>query len=126
MNTQFASRRDSMSAMFDPNCFFQNSLADLKADGRYRTFLSWNAGRERSRSPIPWPDPVVVWCSNDYLGMGQHPVVLAAMHEAVDRVGTGLAEPAISQATPVITSCSSANLRICTARSQPSSSLPAM
>jgi 5-aminolevulinate synthase len=91
MNTQFASRRDSLSAMFDPNCFFQNSLADLKADGRYRTFLEL----ERRAGAFPLadcpgrPDPVVVWCSNDYLGMGQHPVVLAAMHEAVDRVGTG-------------------------------------
>jgi 5-aminolevulinate synthase len=77
--------------MFDPNCFFQNSLADLKADGRYRTFLEL----ERRAGAFPLadcpgrPDPVVVWCSNDYLGMGQHPVVLAAMHEAVDRVGTG-------------------------------------
>jgi len=91
MNTQFASRRDSMSAMFDPDCFFQNSLADLKADGRYRTFLEL----ERRAGAFPLadcpgrPDPVVVWCSNDYLGTGQHPVVLAAMHEAVDRVGTG-------------------------------------
>jgi 5-aminolevulinate synthase len=91
MNTQFASRRDSMSAMFDPDCFFQNSLADLKADGRYRTFLEL----ERRAGAFPLadcpgrPDPVVVWCSNDYLGMGQHPVVLAAMHEAVNRVGTG-------------------------------------
>ena len=91
MNTQFASRRDSMLAMFDPDCFFQNSLADLKADGRYRTFLEL----ERRAGAFPLadcpgrPDPVVVWCSNDYLGMGQHPVVLAAMHEAVDRVGTG-------------------------------------
>src|SRR3954452_20229872 len=91
MNPQFASRRDLMSAMFDPDCFFRNSLADLKADGRYRTFLEL----ERRAGGFPLADcpgrsdPVIVWCSNDYLGMGQHPVVLAAMHEAVDRVGTG-------------------------------------
>jgi 5-aminolevulinate synthase len=91
MNPQFASRRDPVSAMLDPDPFFQNSLADLKADGRYRTFLEL----ERRAGAFPLADcpgrsdPVVVWCSNDYLGMGQHPVVLAAMHEAVDRVGTG-------------------------------------
>jgi 5-aminolevulinate synthase len=91
MNLQFASRRDSVSAMFDPDRFFRNSLADLKADGWYQTFLEL----ERRAGAFPLTDcpgrsdPVVVWCSNDYLGMGQHPVVLAAMHEAVDRVGTG-------------------------------------
>ena len=92
MNLQFASRRDSVSAMFDPDRFFRNSLADLKADGWYQTFLEL----ERRAGAFPLTDcpgrsdPVVVWCSNDYLGMGQHPVVLAAMHEAVDRVGTGV------------------------------------
>ena len=78
--------------MFDPDRFFRNSLADLKADGWYQTFLEL----ERRAGAFPLTDcpgrsdPVVVWCSNDYLGMGQHPVVLAAMHEAVDRVGTGV------------------------------------
>src|SRR3954451_1571001 len=87
MNTQFASRRDPVSAMFDPDPFFQNSLADLKADGRYRTFLEL----ERRAGAFPLADcpgrsdPVVVWCSNDYLGMGQHPVVLAAMHDRPGR-----------------------------------------
>ena len=130
MNLQFASRRDLVSAMFNPDPFFLNSLADLKADGWYQTFLEL----ERRAGAFPLTDrpgrsdPVVVWCSNDYLGMGQYPVVLAASHQGfVDRVGTGVGGvPATSQAKPVITSCSSASLRTCTARRRPLSSPPAM
>ena len=39
--------------------------------------------------PAAAPRPITVWCSNDYLGMGQHPAVLAAMHEAIDAAGAG-------------------------------------
>src|SRR3954470_1178520 len=76
---------------FDTEAFLSDALAKLKADGRYRTFLELerNAGVFPLASCSRRRDRVVVWCSNDYLGMGQHPAVLAAMHEAIDRVGTG-------------------------------------
>jgi len=70
------------------------ALQRLHDEGRYRTFIDI----ERSRGNFPhanWrkPDgseaPVTVWCGNDYLGMGQHPEVLAAMHEALDATGAG-------------------------------------
>src|SRR5258708_8648958 len=77
--------------------FFSGSIDELKAEGRYRVF----ADLERQVGNFPratYHGPtgqrtVTVWCSNDYLGMGQHPVVRAAMHEAVDRVGTGARRP---------------------------------
>jgi 5-aminolevulinate synthase len=66
----------------------------LHAEGRYRTFI--DIARKNGQYPhATWhrPDgtetPVTVWCGNDYLGMGQHPVVLAAMHEALDATGAG-------------------------------------
>lgn len=70
------------------------AIENLHTEGRYRTFIDI----ERTRGQFPhavWnkPDgtkaPVTVWCGNDYLGMGQHPVVLAAMHEALDATGAG-------------------------------------
>ena len=70
------------------------SLQNLHSEGRYRTFIDI----ERQNGHFPhatWrkPDgseqPITVWCGNDYLGMGQNPVVLQAMHEAIDATGAG-------------------------------------
>ncbi|NNJ67018.1 MAG: 5-aminolevulinate synthase [Boseongicola sp.] len=71
--------------------FFAGALANLKDEGNYRHF----AELERHRGTFPsatchnGPGEVTIWCSNDYLGMGQHSKVLAAMHEALDRTGAG-------------------------------------
>ena len=72
---------------------FASAIGQLKREGRYRIFAdivrhqgsfpeaTWHAqGSKR---------PITVWCSNDYLGMGQHPKVLAAMHQAIDLAGAG-------------------------------------
>jgi 5-aminolevulinate synthase len=70
------------------------ALERLHQEGRYRTFIDI----ERRRGAYPaavWRRPdgtekeITVWCGNDYLGMGQHPVVLEAMHEAIDATGAG-------------------------------------
>ncbi|MBE0413050.1 MAG: 5-aminolevulinate synthase [Yoonia sp.] len=70
------------------------AIKRLHDEGRYRTFIDI----ERTRGHFPhatWhkPDgsdaPVTVWCGNDYLGMGQHPAVMSAMHEAIDATGAG-------------------------------------
>jgi len=73
---------------------FTAALDRLHEEGRYRTFI--DIARENGNFPHAiWkkPDgsetPVTVWCGNDYLGMGQHPVVLNAMNEAIDAVGAG-------------------------------------
>ncbi len=72
--------------------FFETELDALRDAGNYRVF----ADIERKRGSFPkatkhgdGPDEVTVWCSNDYLGMGQSAHVLKAMHEALDSCGAG-------------------------------------
>jgi 5-aminolevulinate synthase len=74
---------------------FRAAVARIRGEGRYRVFcdLEREAGAFPRARRYPGPDaealPVTVWCSNDYLGMGQHPVVLEAACEAVRRMGAG-------------------------------------
>src|ERR1700693_246704 len=75
------------------DAFFATALAKLHDERRYRVF----ADLERIAGRFPhaiWHSPdgpreVVIWCSNDYLGMAQHPKVVGAMVEAAQRMGTG-------------------------------------
>ena len=73
--------------------FFVEAIDQLKAEGRYREFAE--IGRQVGSFPNAVhhgknvSNEITVWCSNDYLGMGQNPNVLAAMKEAVDSVGAG-------------------------------------
>src|SRR5512145_2914762 len=72
---------------------FASALQALKDEGRYRVFADIKRDRGRFPAARHFSDgttrPITVWCSNDYLGMGQHPAVLKAMHEAIDAAGAG-------------------------------------
>ena len=78
----------------DYDSIFQAAIERLHDEGRYRVFIDIL----RTKGSYPnarcfhghnGPKPITVWCSNDYLGMGQHPVVIEAMEKAVREVGAG-------------------------------------
>ena len=70
---------------------FSTAVDKIKAEGRYRVFI--DIARHRGDFPLATryrgdqTQEIVVWCSNDYLGMGQSPVVIDAMDEALQTVG---------------------------------------
>ena len=77
----------------DFDALFQTQLTTLKEEGNYRIFaelerLSGSFPRAKCHDDDA-PDHVTVWCSNDYLGMGQHPKVTAAMKDTIDSCGAG-------------------------------------
>lgn len=80
-----------MTATRDYDRLFQAALDKVKAEGRYREFAELS--RRAGEFPKAWHHglerEVTVWCSNDYLGMGQHPVVRTAMREAIEQLGAG-------------------------------------
>ncbi len=78
----------------DYDSIFKAAIDRLHGEGRYRVFIDIL----RTKGSFPnahcfhghnGPKPITVWCSNDYLGMGQHPAVVAAMEEALHSVGAG-------------------------------------
>ncbi|RMF16330.1 MAG: 5-aminolevulinate synthase [Alphaproteobacteria bacterium] len=73
---------------------FEDAIAAVRSEGRYRVFADLERQRGHFPKALRYDEkgrarPVTVWCSNDYLGMGQHPKVLEAMHQAIERCGAG-------------------------------------
>ncbi len=77
----------------DYDSIFKSAIERLHDEGRYRVFIDIL----RTKGSFPnahcfggnGPKPITVWCSNDYLGMGQHPSVVEAMEKALHEVGAG-------------------------------------
>jgi hypothetical protein len=86
------SHNDKRGSPMNFDKLFQAQLDQLKEEGNYRIFaeLQRECGDfPKVRNHSDGQDEVTVWCSNDYLGMGQHPKVIEAMQEAIDKCGTG-------------------------------------
>ena len=84
--------------MVDYNEAFRAAVDAVRAEGRYRVFADLERMRGRFPTALYYgghnevgkePREITVWCSNDYLGMGQHPAVVGAMEEALSKVGAG-------------------------------------
>lgn len=85
---------EGTDARVDYSRVFTQAIDRLHAEGRYRVFIDIlrNKGmfpNARCFAGHNGPKPITVWCSNDYLAMGQHPKVIAAMEEALHDVGAG-------------------------------------
>ena len=80
--------------MYDYRAAFQTAVEQVRGEGRYRVFADLKRVRGRfpravRRRADGSEQDVVVWCSNDYLGMGQHPAVIAAMQAEIEAAGAG-------------------------------------
>lgn len=77
--------------MIDYEDFYQQAIDSLKEEGNYRVFndIARKAGEFPRAYSFDTGRDITVWCSNDYLGMGQHPVVTEAMKDAIDTLGAG-------------------------------------
>lgn len=91
MKSSLKPRIDFPAPFTDYDAFFSGALSRLKAEGRYRVFNDLE--RKAGQFPLAYSHSagrdVVIWCANDYLGMGQHPVVHEAMHNAIATLGAG-------------------------------------
>jgi len=92
--TRYVARGSTGAGLLDYQRVFAQAIDRLHAEGRYRVFIDIlrNKGafpNARCFAGHNGPKPVTVWCSNDYLSMGQHPKVVAAMEEALHDVGAG-------------------------------------
>jgi 5-aminolevulinate synthase len=84
-------RQIDTTARIDYDQCFEQHVDALKKEGRYRVFndLQRKVGQFPTAFSHTAGKDITIWCSNDYLGMGQHPLVLDAMHHAIDNLGAG-------------------------------------